>query len=223
MQFSTVTISVIAWLMLKEKMTISKILSISAIMLGTFLLITKGQLIIPHMGDVLLLLACIAWGFGGVLVRKIFKQHSVSPEIVSFLKPIAGIPLLIIFVLFSSFYPSSVKQIFQVNIFAVHQPLYILLNAFFVSLLWLFSARTLKIASASYAAIMSSITPILVAFLAVIFLHEKIDLIQSIGILLIIASSFVTQLLKFDKHENNHFPKSSLTFKKYSVYNALSL
>ncbi len=60
--------------------------------------------------------------------------------------------------------------------------------------------KTLKVASASYVAMMSAITPILVTLLAVIFLKEKLDLVQIIGITLVIASSTLTQYLRTDQH-----------------------
>src|SRR6185437_7986946 len=43
MQFTTVTIILFAWLLLGEKITMAKIISVLFILVGTFLLITKGQ------------------------------------------------------------------------------------------------------------------------------------------------------------------------------------
>lgn len=199
-QFGTVTTAFFAWLLLQEKINFSKTLSICTIMLGTYLLITKGQLIIPHMGDILLLLAAICWGLGAVIVKKMLKQYSIQPDIVSFLRPVAGIPVLLLFILLSPLYPPSLQEVFRVNVFELNQPIYVVLNAVFVSLVWIFANRTLHFASASYTVMMSSITPILVTLLALIFLNESIDRIQLIGMFLIIASSFVTQYLKVDKH-----------------------
>lgn len=198
-QFTLVSGTIFAWLILNEKMTIAKIISVFTIIIGTFLLITKGQLIIPRAGDIFLILACIAWGLGLVLVRKTLKNTPINPDLVSFIRPVAGIPVIIFFILLSPLYPSSLQKVFQENIFELHQVLYIILSAILISLVWIFANRTLKLASASYTSMMSSITPILVALLAMIFLKERIDNIQFVGILFIIFSTYITHYLKIDK------------------------
>lgn len=199
-QFGTVTTIIFAWLLLKEKITVTKVIFMCIILLGTFLLITKGQLIIPHTGDLLLLFACICWGLGAVMVKKTLKETAINPDIVSFLRPVAGIPVLLFFIMLTPLYPVQLQEAFQLNIFDLQHWMYIVLNAFFVAFTWLFANRTLRYASASYTVMMSSITPIIVALLAIIFLQEQIARIQLVGIFLIIASSFVTQYLKIDKH-----------------------
>ncbi len=198
-QFTLVSGTIFAWLILKEKMTMAKIISVFTIIVGTFLLITKGQLIIPYIGDLFLILACICWGLGLVLVRKTLKNTSINSDFVSLIRPVAGIPIIILFIFLSPMYPSSLQKIFQVNIFDLHQTLYVILSGIIVSFVWIFANRTLKLASASYTSMMSSITPILVALLATIFLNERIEGIQFIGILLIISSSLVTHYLKIDR------------------------
>lgn len=200
MQFTTVTIIFFAWLLLHERITIPKIISVICILIGTFLLITKGAFTVPHAGDIYILLACIAWGLGGVLTRKVLRNATIDSDIVAFLKPVAGIPVLLLAIVFSSFYPPAVQQIFQKNIFELHQPVYVILNGIIISFAWIFFNRTLKIASASYNVIVSSIAPIIVALLALIFLNESINRIQLIGAFLILAPSFIAQYLKFDQH-----------------------
>jgi drug/metabolite transporter (DMT)-like permease len=199
-QFLVVTGTLLAWVILKEKLTLAKILSVCMIMVGTFFLTTNGKFIVPHIGDLLIIGACFAWAVGGILVRKILKDSPVNADIISFFRPIAGIPILLLFMLFSPLYPAPLQTIFHVNIFTIYQPLYVTLNAIFVSLVWIFVNRTLKVASASYTAILPSITPIIIAVLAIIFLHESITVIQSVGIILILASSIVAHYLQFDKH-----------------------
>ena len=199
-QFTIVTGTFFAWLLLKEKMTLAKIVSIFTIILGSFLLITKGQLIIPHVGDLLIILACVAWGLGGVLIRGLLKNSSINPDIISFFRPIAGLILLLLLLVLSPLYPLPLQKAFHGDIFQLHQPFYVLVNALFITLDWIFVNRTLKISSASYASIIPSITPVLVTFLALMFLNETVNWIQTIGIILIIASSFIAQYLKFYDH-----------------------
>lgn len=199
-QFTTVTTTTLAWLILKEKITASKIITVVLIIIGSFFLITKGQLIIPHVGDILILLACLSWSTGGVLVRKVLKSTNVSGDVVSFLRPIAGLPVMLFFISLSSIYPSPVRETFQQNLFNFQYILYAALNGLFVALLWIFLNRTLKIASASYMTMMSSLTPVIVAVLAIILLKESLSPIQLVGVLIIISSGIVTQLLKIDMH-----------------------
>jgi drug/metabolite transporter (DMT)-like permease len=200
MQFTTVTIIFFAWILLHEKITIPKIISVIFILIGTFLLITKGKYDVAHTGDILIILACVAWGLGGVLTRKVLKTASLDSDIVAFLKPIAGIPVLLVAIAFSSFYPPAIQQIFQKNVFELTQPVYVILNGIIITFVWIFFNRTLKISSASYNVIVSSIAPIIVALLALLFLNESINRIQLIGVFLILAPSFIAQYLKFDQH-----------------------
>jgi len=200
LQFTTVTTSTLAWLILKEKMTKSKIITISAIIIGTFLLVTKGRLDIPQIGDLLILFACISWSIGNVLVRKTLKHNSVNPDIISFLRPIAGVPIQLIFVFFAPLYPLVVRPVFTVYWLDFRYAGYVLIHGILVALLWIFLNRTLKIASASYMTMMTSLTPILVAVLAMIFLHERLILIQWIGVIIILSSSVITQFLKIERH-----------------------
>jgi len=200
MQFTTVTIILFAWLLLGEKITMAKIISVLFILVGTFLLITKGQVSSAHIGDILIILACIAWGLGGVLTRKVLKHTKVDSDIVAVLKPVAGIPVLLFAVLLSPLYPHPVQEVFQKNIFQLNQTFYVVLNAIVITFVWIFFNRMLKVASASYNVIVSSIAPIIVALLALIFLKENLSSIQLVGAALIIAPSFLAQYLQFDKH-----------------------
>lgn len=199
-QFTTVTTSVLAWLVLKEQMTKSKIIMVVMIMFGTYFLITKGQTLTPHLGDILILLACFSWSTGNIIIKSIMKQHPIDSDVVTFLRPISGLPLFLGFVLLSPLYPAPTRAIFQTNIFDFTYFPYALLNGLFAVLLWIFLNRTLKIASASYMTMMSSLTPILVALLAMVFLKDTLIPIQWFGVALITVSGITTQLLKIDKH-----------------------
>lgn len=200
-QFTTVTTSTLAWLILKEKMPLSKIITIIIIMFGTFLLITKGQLITPHVGDILILLACLSWSTGNILVKKLLNKNKVDSDLVSFLRPIAGIPIFFSLVLFTPLYPTTMQTMLDTtNLWNFNFLPYVFLNGLFAVLLWIFLNRTLKIASASYMTMMSSLTPVLVAILAIVFLKETLVPIQWIGVFLISISGIATQLLKIEKH-----------------------
>jgi drug/metabolite transporter (DMT)-like permease len=199
-QFSTVTTAILAWIILKEKMTASKALTIIMIMIGTFFLITKGKLDSPAIGDVFILFACLSWSTGNVLIRMILKKNTIDSDVATFFRPLGGLPLFLILVLMSPLYPQKLQPFFQANLFNFNLIFYVFLNAFFTLFLWIFLNKTLKIASASYMTMMSSLTPLIVAILALVFLRESLLPIQYLGGFLILISGLVTHFLKIEKH-----------------------
>ena len=114
-KFALVTTILLAWIFLKEKMTVTKAISASIMILGGYLLSTKGQSLIPQVGDVLIVLACLAWSIGNILVRKAIKDSNISGDIVSFLRPIASIPVFLFFILLSPFYPPQIRNVFTAD------------------------------------------------------------------------------------------------------------
>jgi len=188
-----------AWILLKERLDKEKIIMLFLIIIGTFFLTTKGQLILPHVGDMFILLTCVCFATNAVLTRKVLKHTSVHADIATFFRAFAGIPVLLLFILPSSFYPLNIRQIFAVNLFDFHQSIYIVGNSIFSVGTLFFLNRTLKIASASYTAMIAAVTPIIVAVLAMVFLKETLISMQLFGAFLIICASFVTHVMKVDK------------------------
>lgn len=198
-KFATVTTIIFAWLILREKITKSKLISIFIMIVGVFLVTTKGQAIIPQIGDTLIILACASFSLGNVLIRKFLKNNPVSGEVVSLLRPIAGLPILVLFILFSSFYPQEIQPSFAVNLSDLTYLPYLIVSGVIVSLLSIFLNRTLKIASASYMTMMSMMTPVMVSIMAMMFLRESLVSIQVVGAVLIVLSGIATHYLKIEK------------------------
>lgn len=69
-KFALVITTFLAWIFLKEKMTIPKFLAVVVMLIGSFFITTKGSLIIPKVGDLLIILACISWSIGNILQGK---------------------------------------------------------------------------------------------------------------------------------------------------------
>ena len=200
LQFTTVTTSIGAWLFLKEKMTKSKAITIVAIIIGTFLLVTKGRLDVPHIGDLLIILACMFWSTASVLVRKILREEPVNPDIISASQTLVGVPIQLLLVFLAPLYPLAIRPIFHLSLLDFQFAGYVVIHGILVALLWIFLNRTLKLASASYMTMMTSLTPLIVAVLALSFLHESLSPIQWVGAAIILSSSIATQLLKIEKH-----------------------
>ncbi|MBU1967043.1 EamA family transporter [Patescibacteria group bacterium] len=166
---------------------------------GVFLVTTKGQAIIPQPGDILILLACISWSLGNVLIRKFLKNNPVSGELVSFLRPIAGLPVLLLFLSLSPFYPERIQSVFAVDLLDLTYLPYLISIGISSSLLSIFLNRTLKFASASYMTMMSMMTPVMVGIMAMMLLGESLAMIQVVGAVLIILSGVATHYLKIEK------------------------
>lgn len=198
-KFALVTTILLAWIFLKEKMTVTKAISALIMILGGYLISTKGQTIVPQIGDVLIVLACLSWSIGNILVRKAIKNSNISGDIVSFLRPVAGIPVFLLFILLSPLYPPQIRNVFTADYLNLSFLPYVLGSGIFTALLWIFLNRTLKVATASYMTMMSMMTSVFVAILAVSFLKEQITFPQIFGGLLTITAGVVIHYSDIDK------------------------
>lgn len=198
-KFALVTTILLAWIFLKEKMTVTKSVSALIMILGGYLISTKGQTIVPQIGDVLIILACLSWSIGNILVRKAIKNNNVSGDIVSFLRPVAGIPVFLLFIFLSPLYPPQIRTVFTADYLNLSFLPYVLGSGVFTALLWIFLNRTLKIATASYMTMMSMMTSVFVAILAVSFLKEQITLAQIFGGILTITAGVVIHYSDIDR------------------------
>lgn len=199
-QFSTVTTTTFAWLILGEPLTRSKLVTVSMIMAGTFLLVTNGELTSPAVGDLLILCACCSWSLANVLVRRTLRASGVTGELVTLLRPVAGLPVLLLLASLGAYFPSAVRPMFEVERFHPQTPVYTVMNGILVGVMWLFLNRTLKVASASYMTMMCSLTPVIVAALAIGILGDRLTPVQAIGAAIVVFSGIVTQWLKLADH-----------------------
>jgi drug/metabolite transporter (DMT)-like permease len=193
-KFTTVTTIFFAWIMLKEKLTALKIVTVILMLFGVYLLTTEGQAIIPRPGDIILIAACVCWSSGSVLVRKFLKDQPLNPDVVTMQKPMASLPILLILIGFALAYTSlaGIQDNFlsccTVNSMDL---IYGLLTGISLAMAWIFVYRTLKVATASYLTLMSMLTPVIVSILAILFLGETLVWVQVIGAGLILISGIV--------------------------------
>ena len=194
-KLATVTTILFAWLILKERLTGIKILTVLVMLSGAYLLTTKGQVLLPRVGDLFILAACVCWSLGNVLVRKFLRTQSLDAEIVTLQKPIAGLPVILGLVVLSVWNPDFISSM-QPTMACCEQSAgslpYALGNGFFLAITWTYLNRTLKVSTASYMTMMSMITPVIVSVLAMAFLHETLAFVQIAGAGMIILSGFFT-------------------------------
>ena len=192
---ATVTTIIFARIILKERLSGLKIVTVFTMLAGAYLLTTKGQNLTPRIGDLIILSACVCWSFGNVLIRKYLITNSVKVEVVTFLKPLAGLPVILILVALSIWYPKIFGQIENV-MSCCNPPMsvlpYTLLNGFFLAMNWIYLNRTLEVSSASYMTMMTMMVPVIVSLLAMLFLDESLSWIQIVGSGMIIMSGVVT-------------------------------
>ncbi|RLD05543.1 MAG: hypothetical protein DRI65_08580 [Chloroflexota bacterium] len=194
-KLATVTTILFAWLILKERLTATKVMMVISMLSGAYLLTTKGQILLPRVGDLYILGACVSWSLGNVLVRKHVKSQPIKIELVTFQKPLAGLPVVLVLVSLAVWSPDIFGSLSQ-TLSCCKPPLAVLPhtvgNGFLLAMTWTYLNNTLKISSASYMTMMSMITPVIVSLLAIIFLGETLIWIQILGAGLIILSGVVT-------------------------------
>ena len=80
----------------------------------------------------------------------------------------------------------------MVNLWDVRYIGYVVGSGVFTALLWIYLNRTLKVASASYMTMMSMMTSVFVAVLALAFLKETMNMSQIVGAVLTISAGVIT-------------------------------
>ena len=194
---ATVTTILFARLILKESMSRFKIIIVFLMLLGAYLLTTAGQRMIPKVGDLFILAACVCWSLGNVLVRKILKTQNVRADVVTIQKPFASLPVYALLIGVSIFYPrilGSLSGVLKCCTFSTAYIPYAILSGVCLALAWIYLYRTLHMTTASYMTLMSMVTPIIVSVLALVFLGERLVWIQAIGAGIILLSGVVTYL-----------------------------
>jgi len=193
-KLATVTTILFATIFLKERLSSLKILIVIMMLLGAYLLTTKGQMLLPRIGDLFILSACVCWSLGNVLVRKILNTQPVQSDVVTMQKPLASLPVLLVLISIAVFFPlklGSQRQLLSCCAVSGVVVIIALASGFCLAMAWIYLYRTLKIATASYMTLMSMLTPVIVSLLAVIFLRETLVLVQISGALMIILAGML--------------------------------
>lgn len=190
-KLATITTILFAWLILNENISGLKVIIVFVMLFGAYLLTTKGQTLLPKVGDLIILGACVCWSLGNVMVRKILITQRVNADVVTMQKPMAGLPVVLLLAgisVYSPSLPGSLKVVLNCCSFAPAYLPYVAGAGLCLGLAWIYLYRTLHVATASYMTLMSMATPIIVSLLAIIFLKERLVWIQIIGAGMIILA-----------------------------------
>ena len=193
-KFTAVTTILFASVMLKERLSTLKLITVILMLIGVYLLTTRGEVLIPRPGDLFLIAACVCWSLGSVLVRKFLKDRPLEPDVVTMQKPLASIPVMLLLVgalLLVSRLSDVSGDLFSCCSVTSMDLIYGLITGICLAMSWIFISRTLKVSTASYMTLMSMLTPVIVSILAIVFLGETLVLIQVIGAAMILFSGVV--------------------------------
>ena len=174
---------VFAYLFLGEKFTLKKIVLALLILVGAYLLTTKGQLISFSLGDIFTLTEAALIAFGNNVLGKMATNRMSTDLSASGSFAIGIVPLALIAFLNNAItIPGSLFLI-------------VLLTLTYI-LITLFRFRAYKNATASYVTMVFSFTPVFVSFMAIPLLQETMLPIQIVGGVLIILAGIAVEKLK---------------------------
>ncbi len=174
---------ILAWMFFKEKITRSKVILTAFILVGSYLLIMKGQQFILTKGDIYTLLMAVCGAFvANILIKHtVAKMHpDISASVISLLTVLTLFP--VIFVSQSLSVPNNI--------------ILILFGGFIAFLQIATRNRAYKIVSASYITMIVSLTPVFVTVMSFFLLGEKLEPIQIVGGLMIVSSGVLAEKLK---------------------------
>lgn len=191
-KFTFVTTILFGWLMLKEKLTTSKVAIMLVMFTCNLLITTKGQMVVPQTGDLLILAACFCWSFSSALIRRVLKDKPVNSDISTFTRPFAAIATLSVVIVVSRIAPGAITEPFNVNVFDITHLPFTIVYGIAISAMWLFLNRSFKVAGLSYFAMMTMLTPIIVTAGATLLFGEKLVPVQIFsGIVIILSGIYV--------------------------------
>lgn len=183
---------ILAWFILKEKIKGKHLLLLGVHLFGAILLSTGGLFLMPHLGDLLIILAMFCFAASYISGKRI--AHSVGATLGSAIP--MGIASLILFpfALFSSYsnlfsYPSKGWEFLLV---------YVILFNVLALTLWLYSLKAVKgwIVSA-----LRYVGPILGAPVAYFMFGQTLNANQVVGAIIIISTSLLIAREHFRKDE----------------------
>ena len=161
----------LAYILLKEKSSRNSIFFMFIMLTGTFLLITNGALIVPHFGDLLIIIVASIIAFQNVFAKKIMR--SVSTEMVIFFRVCMSALLIVMFVPFLLGY-NSISALFS-GLF------YVVLTAILYFLSVICQYRAIKLVGPFITTTFFLSGSLFSALFAYILLGETMSFIQWIG------------------------------------------
>jgi drug/metabolite transporter (DMT)-like permease len=178
--------TILAFFFLKEKMYSQKLLLIFGFFVGIYFITTKGKIIIPQIGDLLILIGAFFFASFSVIQKRI--SFHLPPEIISWGVTTIGAILAIL-----------LGIILNVNLLPGNAFIYVFLSGLTEAFIILFMNKTIRVANVTYYAMMTMLIPIINGILGFIFLNEFLTTIQILGGCILIICGILVQVLKYEK------------------------
>lgn len=168
----------LAYVLLREKSPKKSIFFMLLMLLGAFLLTTNGVLMMPALGDILIVFVALIVGFQNVFAKKI--MHSVSRDVVIFFRIFLSALLIVMFIpLFLGHIPNLFYGLFYVIITAVLYFLSVICQYRAIKLVGPFITTTFFLSGSLFSALF-----------AYILLGEVLSYIQWIGTACILGGAY---------------------------------
>ena len=184
---SLIFTTILAFFFLKEKMYKQKLIIIFGFFVGVYLITTKGKIIIPQIGDLLILIGAFFFASFSVIQKKI--SFHLPPEIISWGVTTTGAILAIL-----------IGIILNVNLLPGKGFIFVFFAGLTEALIILFMNKTIRVANVTYYTMMTMLIPIINGILGFIFLDELLTAIQIFGGSILIICGILVQKLKSENH-----------------------
>lgn len=174
---------IFAWIFFKEKITRNKLFLVVTILVGSYLLTTKGQDISLSLGDIYTLLMAASAAF----IANILIKHTVSkmhPDLSGSVTSVVAVITLLLF--------SNLTGVFKIP----QQILLVVLGSAIYFMQIMLRNRAYKAATASFVTMVFSLTPFFVAVLSYPILNERLDWIGLLGGVIIVSSTILAEKFK---------------------------
>ena len=168
---------VFAYFMLGERLERSDFFAAALMLVGTFLLATRGEELSFHLGDLAILVGTASLGFSNVLSKKVLGRH--RPGVVVFWRVVFGTAVIGLFAFFVS--PSLFSAL----------GIYSLANGLMNSLSLIFLYIGFRELDVSLSAVLLLVSPLAGTGMAILFLGEVLLPLQALGGALIFGGAAV--------------------------------
>ncbi|RZN49494.1 DMT family transporter [archaeon] len=166
---------VFAHFMLDEPIHIRKLMLMSSLLFGVYLVTTNGRTLVPTPYDAFIILSASLYALANVIAKPVLRK--VDSEVVALFR--LGMGSVFLAAIFPFLEPS-----FYIP---AHVPL-VIITGLLLALMQLLLYKTLQNTSACYLSMMSMLTPLLVMALGLIVLGEQLHTVQAIGGLIVVCS-----------------------------------
>ncbi len=167
-----------------EKINFQKTFLSFLFLLGIYLLSTNGKLVLPNLGDMLILAGAFMLGVSNNFTKVIVKHKVDTYQIVLF--RITG-AVVVSFLL---------ALITRAALVTPEFFLFLLPKGIIIAVYLYFINKTIEHSSPTYLSMRSMLVPVIVLVMGIVFLRESLGVFQAIGGVIIIGSGFLLEYFR---------------------------